>query len=485
MRGKGVCLAVMAWCCAFAVDAQDGPAARLIYPEDLREDMSVLRQTIEQAHPDPYRYHSGPELDTLFSTVAASFTVPLTAEEFIAAVLPVFKAVGDAGLVLAPPAVLSAQYDHAKPLIPIKVAVIGDRLYLDAELKGFRSLPTGCELVQINGQPAAELLNKLRSSLVPDGADTAWADGRIGQDFPLLYRRFIGASDRFRIAYRTAGGETGERDVFAMTKEEMQQTYARKGIALAPWRLEEMPDLHAAWLTLETMDRKELEQFKVNPERFLNGVGEALRKSKASTLVVDVRGAGGWDMRMAGQVFGLIARKPYRVVRSMSIRSGEVPDAYRYAETGADFFASAGGAYLPEVNGRRELKADDPRLVPVPPQKDAFDGKVYVVADGLTTGAGAAFVMMANRSGRARTVGGETGSNAVSFCGGPMLTLTLPHTDCILRVPLVRFVPEGNPDGPTSRGEFPASPVAQCPQDVAQGKDTVREALLQLIFELQ
>ncbi len=485
MRAKGVWWAVFAGCSAVAVYAQDGPVARLTYPEDLREDLSVIQQTLEQAHPDPYRYHSRTELDSLFAGIAATFTTPLTAEGFMAAVLPVFKAIGDAGTVLEPPAALGAQYDHSEPLIPIKVAVIGDQLFLDAELKGFRSLPTGCELLQINGQPAAELLNKLRASLVPEGADTTLTDCRIEQDFPLLYRRFIGASDRFRITYRSSAGETGERDVFAMTKEEMRQTYAPKGVALAPWRLEEMPDLHAAWLTLETMDEKELEQFKINPERFLKGVQEALRRSKASTLVVDVRGAGGWDMGMAGQVFALIARKPYRVVSSMSIRSGEAPDANRYTETGADFFASVGGAYLPEVNGRRELKASDPRLVPVPPQKDAFGGKVYVVANGLTTGAGAAFVMMANRSGRARTVGGETGSNAASFCGGPMLTLTLPRTDCRLRVPLVRFVPEGTPAGPANRGEMPASPVARRWQDVAQGKDTVREALLQLIFELR
>lgn len=70
----------------------------------------------------------------------------------------------------------------------------------------------------------------------------------------------------------------------------------------------------------------------------------------------------------------------------------------------------------------------------VPPLAKGFQGKVYVLVDGLTTGAGAAFVMMANRGGRARTVGEETGSNAASFCGGRELAITLPRSGCVLHI---------------------------------------------------
>ena len=111
--------------------------------------------------------------------------------------------------------------------------------------------------------------------------------------------------------------------------------------------------------------------------------------------------------------------------------------------------------------------------------------KLYVVCDGLTTGAGAAFVMLANRSGRARTVGEETGSNASSFCSGEVLEVTLPRSGCILHVPLKRYVPEGTPDGPMDRGEMPKYKVPQRPEDLPQGTDSVREALVHLITEMQ
>ncbi|HQV37798.1 MAG: hypothetical protein IPL81_12935 [Flavobacteriales bacterium] len=465
--------------------AQDDPQAKVNYPEDLREDFSIIRQTFEQAHPDPYRYLSKAELDRLFDAVAASFTGPLTGEGYIAATLPVFTAVGDAGTLLAPPAPLAEAYEHTVPLIPFTVAVIGGRLYLDEELKGFRSLPSGCELLRINGLSATDLLAKMRSAQVAEGADTTLLDRSIERDFPVLYRRYVEPAEKFDITFRAGDGTTGEKELFGLTKDEMRQTHTPKGYDLQPWRMEELPGIRAAWLTLGTMDKSELERQRITPERFLNNAMEALRKEDVSTLVVDVRGAGGNDLGLAEQVFAMIAQAPYRVVKSISIRSGRVPDSYRYAAPAPDFFASVGAMYLPELKGRRELKPDDPRLMLVQPVSNAFQGKVYVVCDGLTTGAGAAFVMLANRSGRARTVGEETGSNASSFCSGEVLEVTLPRSGCILHVPLKRYVPEGTPDGPMDRGEMPKYKVPQRPEDLPQGTDSVREALVHLITEMQ
>lgn len=465
--------------------AQDGPQAGVIYPEALREDLSIIRQMVEQAHPDPYRYRSKTELDRLFDEVEGTFTAPLTAEGFIAATLPAFKAIADAGTLLTPPAPVADAFAHSEPLIPFTVAVIDGRLFLDEEMKGFRSLPSGCELLRINNLSAAELLAKLRGAQVPEGAGTTLLDRRIEREFPVYYRRYVGLAEKFDVTYRTSDGAESEKEIFALTRDEMRRTYTPKGRDHQPWRMEELPAIRTAWLTLGTMDNDELQQQRVNTERFLNNAMDALRKGGITTLVIDVRGAGGGDLGLAEQLFALIALAPYRVVSSISIRSGQVPDPYRYAAPVPEFYASVEDMFMPEQKGRRELKPGDPRLELLQPMSKAFQGKVYVVCDGLTTGAGAAFVMMAKRSGRASTVGEETGSNAASFSGGQVLDVTLPRTGCILHVPLKRYVPDGTPDGPLDRGELPRHRVTQRPEAVARGADTVREGLVDLITEMQ
>jgi hypothetical protein len=169
----------------------------------------------------------------------------------------------------------------------------------------------------------------------------------------------------------------------------------------------------------------------------------------------------------------------------MSVRSGNIPDSYKYAQPAPEFYASLGTDFMPEPNGRMGLKPDDPRLQMTSPEKDAFQGTVYVLCDGGTVDAAAALVMLAKRSHRATLVGEETGSNATSYCAGQVLQITLPRTGCILRLPLVRFVPDGNPGTDPARGELPDHVVTQLPNGLANGTDVVRNALVQLIGELQ
>jgi C-terminal processing protease CtpA/Prc len=169
----------------------------------------------------------------------------------------------------------------------------------------------------------------------------------------------------------------------------------------------------------------------------------------------------------------------------MSVRNGNVPDPYKYAQPAPEFYASLGTAYLPESNGRMSLKADDPRLQLVAPRDKAFTGKVYVICDGLTTDAAAAFVMMAKRSHRAKIVGEETGSNATSYCGGQDLHVTLPRTECVLHMPLMRYVPDGEVTGSPARGEMPDHKVVQSPEGLALGRDMVRTSMIELIDEMR
>lgn len=470
---------------ALGVAAQDDPLTKVYSPEELHEDLAVVKQTVEQAHPDLYRYTTKVELDLLLAAIERSITVPITAEAFMATVRPALRLIGDAGTVLLPPKPVQQVYDHTEPMLPITVAVIGDRLYLNEELKGFRSLPTACELLAINGRTAPQVLAFLRNAQVPEGADTSLLDRRIERNFPELYRRHVERAEKFNIRFRTADGTEGERELFALTKDEMRQSYRPKGFDLQPWRLEEFPAIGTAWLTMNTLEPGDLEAARIVPEKFLSSVLDALNKGKASTLVIDVRGANGHDLGLAEQVFSIIGQEPFRVVSSMSIRSGRMPDSYRYATPYPEFFASVGGMYMAEAEGRRVLKPDDPRLQLVQHHAKAFQGKVYVVADGLTTGAAAAFTMMAKRTGRARVVGEELGANAASFCGGRILEITLPNSGCVLHLPLVRYVPEGQHEGPADRGELPHYRVPQRAGDLARGKDTVREALLHLITEMQ
>lgn len=466
------------------VKAQSHGEARF-YPEQLRQDLETIRQTMHQAHPDPYRYHTRSEVDRLLDTISAGFQVPLTQEEFLQAMMPLFKFVGDGNTQLGPSAALTFAYGNTEPLVPLVVSVLEDGLFVNEELKGFRTLPAGTRIVAINGVEGHRIVERLRAGVVGDGRDTTYLDRRIEREFPVLHRRYFGATTTFDVDVELPTGERAQRRVFSLTGEEMARSYVPKGVELKAWRMEEMPDLGTTWVTLASMDRKELTAQGITPERFLSSVEEAMRRAGTRTLVIDVRGADGPDAALAEQVFALIAQAPYRVMQTMKVRSRQVPDAYKYSAPMPEFFASLSTSYLPEQDGSMSLRPDDPRLTYLDPLPRAFKGKVYVLADGAVRNAAAAFVMMAVRSGRVTFIGEELGTNALSYCGGRELTVTLPRTRCILRVPLTRYVPEGTVNGPVDRGELPRYSVSQRRAELAQGRDAVRSSLLLMLRELQ
>lgn len=67
------------WAVAVACEARSQAYLdRTLYPERLHEEVELLRSAIHEAHPDPYRYHTRPELDALIDRVRDSITVPMS-----------------------------------------------------------------------------------------------------------------------------------------------------------------------------------------------------------------------------------------------------------------------------------------------------------------------------------------------------------------------------------------------------------------------
>lgn len=484
MRRMRTCSLLVAAILAVSALAQGSNTGGPFYPEKLHSDLEVLRDVLHRAHPDPYRYATQAGLDRAFDEVRDSITVPMDRQAFLNALMPVFHLVGDAHCYPDLPATQRGRIEQELPVIPIKVSILNEGLYVEEELKGFRSLPLGVRILSINGHSAEHILQRLGRMITVDGANTTLRVRRLEKEFPWLYRRYIDASSSFTVRYQMTDGSEAEQKVFAMTGEEMARTRKPDGAGLNSWRVFWDQDSEALWVTLRTLDLDTLAAAGIRPDRFLAAMLKDARRNKARSVVFDLRGAGGRDLAAAELVFASVAKAPFRVVQSMTVRSID-PALGPLAGLPADHLSMVLDQFVPGPNGVSHLRPDDTRLVPLQPMAKAFQGKVYVVCDGMTRDAGAALVMLAKRTGRARVVGEEVGSNALSFTGGRALTTVLPHSGIELHVPLMRYVPDGMPSGPMDHGERPHHEVEQQPWGIAKGRDTIREALLEMIRELR
>lgn len=452
-----------------------------LFPEQAEQDVLALRALLDHSHPAPYRYVSKDSLDALFISIMDSMARPVTVQRFEALVTRVFHAVGDANCRPVP-----APLPKDARLLPLRVVFADSVPIVLDEPKGFRSIPRGSVIRSINGVQAADIVARMAPHIVADGANRSLRRALIASDFAAMYHRYVDRSSSFMVTYTDPKGEENEVLVMGMTTEEVTRSQRPSGVDMTSWGSTMHPDVDALWLRVRTLDPAVLAEEGLKPDRYLEALRKEMRRNDIRTLVIDVRGASGHDPAMAEQLFGLIAQRPYRVLKDMTVRSRTPPEHYPLAVPRPGFYAMAEALFLPaDGHGPVGLRSDDPRLDMLPAPKKAFDGKVYVVCDGLTRDAAAAFVMLAKRTRRARIVGEETGSNAAAFNGGHELLVRLPHSGIQVVIPLVRYVPEGEVEGPEDRGEMPHHTVTVRPEVVARGGDTVKEALLGLIRELR
>lgn len=441
-------------------------------------ELGIIGDLLDHAHPDPYRYVSKGDLQRKLNAVADSTQRPVTVQRFAELLLPVFRAVGDANCQL-----VQAPLPSSVRLLPLKAVLVDGQLIVVDEPKGFRSIPRGSILRSINGNRVDSIVARIGRQIVTDGRNQSWRDAVIAAGFPERYYRHVDQSDTFDIVFTDPEGKREEVRVAGMTAEEVSLSRRPTGVHLAPWHSTRFDAQKALWLRLTSLEPEEMERNSIRPEKYLQAVLKEMQRNGIRDLVIDVRGTTGRELAMAELVFSAIALDPFRVVQDMSIRSLVPPEHYHHAIPQEEFYSTTSALFLPSGNGSYNVRPDDHRLDLVPPMRKAFRGKVYVVCDGGTRDAGAAFVMLAKRSKRARIVGEEVGSNAGSITGGRGLDITLPHSGLRFHIPLLRYVPDGMPAGPLDRGEMPHHTVLPLAGEIARGRDAVKSSLLELFKE--
>jgi len=462
------------------VVAQSTVGVRHLYPERLREDIEVLREAIHAAHPDPYRYRTKVELDLLIDSVSKALTVPLNEIDLTNAIRPIFKAIGDSHCYSDLATDLTDRMNKNALLIPIQLKLLPDGVYVESELKGFRSIPPGSRVLSINGRKVEEIMDRLIETVITDGANRTFAERTVEKDFPERYHVYLDGSSSFIVDFITHAGNSESKSIFGLTREEINISRKPDG-SLLPWAASWIPENGTMWVTMNTLDAYELALAGQKPDRFLDALLTDLHYQNASTVVLDLRGAGGRELAIAELVFEAFAEEPFKLLSDMYARSATPPEIKAERAIPVNYYASNAGELTKVGRGVYRLPENDPRLVENTPQQKAFKGKVYVVSDGRTRDAAASVVMLMRRTKRAKVVGEELGSNSFAFTGGEEWVVRAPNSRILFHLPLLIYVPSGRGEGPNDRGEQPHLQAYQTPAALAKGQDSVKRSLLQMI----
>ena len=163
-------------------------------PEQLKEDVKVLRQALEGAHPGLYLYTSKEEFDRQFDHVGQAFDRPMTLHEFYLEVAPLVEKVycGHTYFDL-PPKLLKSLRKEAS-VFPLPLSFLNKKAYVDhTDVK----VPLGAEITAINGVPMNKVLAKLLPYIRSDGYNVTLKYRQMEDEFALHYFLSFGQKEAF------------------------------------------------------------------------------------------------------------------------------------------------------------------------------------------------------------------------------------------------------------------------------------------------
>ncbi|HQW88038.1 MAG TPA: hypothetical protein PLH93_12650, partial [Flavobacteriales bacterium] len=205
------------------------------YPEHVAADLELWRSTLHEAHADPYRHVTKAALDRAIDEAIAAARVPLTAAEVTDLLTPVLQLIGDAHTRVDLPATVERSLREQVPLLPLAVRAVGPGLYVEEELKGFRSIPSGSRILSINGRSAAGILDTLAAIALSDANDSLFRVRQVERDLPYLLYRHLDRSPTFTIAFEPPSGRARTEQVMGLTGEEVRRSVRPENGPLLPW----------------------------------------------------------------------------------------------------------------------------------------------------------------------------------------------------------------------------------------------------------
>ena len=419
-----------------AQNAADAPfdAGRKFSAAALKQDLAVLRDSLEAVHPALYRSTPKPVFDSIFEAAYRQINKPLSGPEFYGIAAPLIGRIGDIHTGVELPDAYHHSLATRSDLFPFDVRIIGDEVFVASNNSTDSSIRVGSRMLKINGVPIAAVLAKMKSYFSSDGTNGTLKARRVEQRFAFHYQFAYGYCKQFTVTYAAAGEKPQTKTVAALPFAVIKANRARNGRVFPKLKplfpqppylaLTLDPEKQLAILTVRWFQNDVLESNGQAFKPFIDSAFNAINRAEVRNLVIDVRNNGGGESGNASYLYAYLVKEPFRLVHSIeATRKTYQADA-------------AGGvqyAFNPATGGYRTADSTaTPRqffgLNMQPPRPNPYAGAVYVLVDGLTTSAAAQFASLVKRNKRGTLIGEEAPGALGGGSGREYARFPLPHS---------------------------------------------------------
>lgn len=467
--------------------------ASCIPPDQLKEDVDYAYAKLQQMHPQLYWYIPKQELEHKFDSLKQTLNEPLTPLQFYFKFQPVIAGIREGHLSLRMPRKKFTKkeikkLEHKKGLFSrFEYYISNDQMYIIQNNDSIENIQPGTEILSINNVPVSDYIKKYRSLISSDGYNTTFQPYFLRDLFFNYYTAENGLSDKATIEtlYK------GEKHTYILNRESKSDTDVEKDKEMKK-RTEDkkLNDYVAASNSYNRSFRfldkdSSIAYIKVKSfsreysEEFYKKTFSKIKSAKASYLIIDVRNNYGGSLYEINNLYSYLTDKPFTLIKPSQVTSRDVPLRTNYFRKSTPlefafksiaypsyFFAQAFSTYTKDGKVFYKMKADKPTK----PNKEAFNGKVFVLINGGSFSASSIITAKLKNDKRATLVGEETGGANDGTVAGFYSYQKLPNSEIRFPIGLLLVQPDIS-FSDSKKGVVPDVVVHESMQDIIDRKD--------------
>jgi hypothetical protein len=265
----------------------------------------------------------------------------------------------------------------------------------------------GTEIAAINGLAAADIIDRISAFVPTEGTNASAEYYQLNQHFQELYR-ILDPADLFKVEFLTPQGNIAEQVQACRLEKLSGKELKDQGELPVTFRL--TGDGSAAILRIPSFEIHDMEGYMAE----LTRIFVLLQSQRVGSLIADLRGNPGGHPIFAAQLLSYLVEEDFTYFRRN-------PDATEF----------------------------EPLYLPMHPDPNHFNGKVYVLVDGGCLSTTGHLISLIKYHTDARFIGEEPGSTFI--CNDFSIQVSLPHTGIEVNIPRLTFetavegFQEGNP----------------------------------------
>jgi hypothetical protein len=374
--------------------------------ENYQNDLILLKKSFETNYPSLYRFNSKTSIDKLFYNSSVNINNKTTDRNFYKNIKFILSKIEDGHLSCNPSESLLNQFDAKEKFFPLTLYFIDEKAFIDCS--NANMLSPGTEILEINNEKINSIRKNIFNYIVSDGKIETKKYWVLNRYFWIYYNVVYGQQEKFQVKYKEQNGNVSIIEVHPNFKKNIECKSLLKKEQSQLLNLQ-YPNSNTALLTIQTFSLDELSNAKLDFNNFLESSFKDLKQKKSTSLIIDLRGNGGGRDVFGSLLYSYLTNKSFQYYKTL------------------------------QTSTKILTETDHPNLALQKPNPTNFDGRVYIIINGLSFSVTSEFCTIAKNNNRAVFIGEETGGTYCGNTSGDFTDIILPFSKIDVSIPTTKY----------------------------------------------